>query len=228
MKEYADNEINNKFGRTGFFSGASHRLFELNFIGGEEFLEKNKEKGVGGTKLEILKDGSLEINTGSYKTSAVLNKNNLIFITIEKQDVVSQKKNKSVIGRAVLGGLLLGPLGAVVGGMTGIGEKEVKQKRLADYLVAFKIIDDISNKEKILLFGCKSKNYSRVENYLSKYFKEAIKKPEDIIETFEKKQIQSGSRVDELFKLKNLLIEGFLTKEEFEVEKQKIINRNDN
>jgi len=227
MKEYADNEINNKFGRTGFFSGASRRLFELNLIGGEEFLENNIEKGIGGTKLEILKDGSLEINTGSLKTSAVLIKNNLIFITIEEQDVVLQKKNKSVIGRAVLGGLLLGPLGAVVGGMTGIGEKEVKQKRLADYLISFRIIDDVSNKEKILLFGCKSKDYSRVENYLSKYFKEKIKKPEDVIETFENKQTQSGSRVDELFKLKNLLTEGFLTQEEFEAEKQKIINMND-
>lgn len=31
--------------------------------------------------------------------------------------------DKSVIGRAVVGGVLLGPLGAVVGGMSGIGSK---------------------------------------------------------------------------------------------------------
>ncbi len=62
MKEYSDNEIKSKYGRNGFFSGASKRLFELKFIGGEDFLEKNNEQGIGGTKLEILKDGSVEIN----------------------------------------------------------------------------------------------------------------------------------------------------------------------
>lgn len=34
------------------------------------------------------------------------------------------EKNKSVVGRAVLGGVLLGPLGAILGGMSGIGSKE--------------------------------------------------------------------------------------------------------
>ncbi len=34
------------------------------------------------------------------------------------------KMDKSVIGRAVVGGLILGPLGALVGGMSGIGSKE--------------------------------------------------------------------------------------------------------
>lgn len=32
-------------------------------------------------------------------------------------------EDKSVIGRAVVGGLLLGPLGAVVGGISGVGSK---------------------------------------------------------------------------------------------------------
>ena len=34
------------------------------------------------------------------------------------------KTDKSIVGRAVVGGLILGPLGAIVGGMTGIGNKE--------------------------------------------------------------------------------------------------------
>jgi len=179
MKEYTASDIKLKFGRTSFLSGASRRLFELNFIGGEDFLENNNKNGIGGTKLEILKDGSLEINTGSYKTSAILTKNRLKVIVIEKIDELFHKKNKSVIGRAVFGGLLLGPLGALVGGMSGLGEKEVKQKLLADYLVSFKIDDEESNNEKILLFGCKSKDFSRVENYLSKYFKDVLYNIED-------------------------------------------------
>lgn len=34
-----------------------------------------------------------------------------------------QQEQKSVIGRAVVGGLLLGPIGAIVGGMSGLGTK---------------------------------------------------------------------------------------------------------
>jgi len=35
-----------------------------------------------------------------------------------------KEKSKSVCGRAIVGGLILGPLGAIIGGMSGIGNKE--------------------------------------------------------------------------------------------------------
>lgn len=40
---------------------------------------------------------------------------------ISEKDVI--EKSKSVTGRAVVGGVLLGPLGAIVGGMSGVGNK---------------------------------------------------------------------------------------------------------
>lgn len=43
------------------------------------------------------------------------------------------QKDKSVIGRAVVGGVLLGGLGAIIGGMTGIGSK--KKSKKTHYLV---------------------------------------------------------------------------------------------
>lgn len=42
-------------------------------------------------------------------------------------------KNKSTVGRAVVGGVILGPLGAIIGGMSGIGNKQ--KKSLKSYLV---------------------------------------------------------------------------------------------
>lgn len=48
-----------------------------------------------------------------------------------RQELIS--KDKTVIGRAVVGGLILGPLGAIVGGMSGIGTKEQIKNR--HYLV---------------------------------------------------------------------------------------------
>lgn len=65
---------------------------------------------------------------------------NLVFFDSKNRDVMSIeyaditaveiitetiKKDKSVIGRAVVGGLLLGPIGAVVGGISGMGKKEI-------------------------------------------------------------------------------------------------------
>jgi hypothetical protein len=57
----------------------------------------------------------------------------LTFYPIHNSQIISIKQtsqeelartDKSVIGRAVVGGLILGPLGAIVGGMSGIGSKE--------------------------------------------------------------------------------------------------------
>lgn len=41
--------------------------------------------------------------------------------------------DKSVIGRAIVGGILLGPLGAIVGGASGIGKKQKTEYK--DYFV---------------------------------------------------------------------------------------------
>ena len=52
-----------------------------------------------------------------------------------------EQRSKSVAGRAVIGGVLLGPVGAIVGGMTGIGTKEKKK------IQSFVIINYTSNGE---------------------------------------------------------------------------------
>lgn len=60
-------------------------------------------------------------------------------------------KDKSVIGRAIVGGLLLGPVGAIVGGMSGIGtktsKKQVKKEKRDVYAI---VNDDIENPYKIM------------------------------------------------------------------------------
>lgn len=44
-----------------------------------------------------------------------------------------EQKSKSVGGRAMIGGVLLGPVGAIVGGMSGIGKKE--KKKIRSYVI---------------------------------------------------------------------------------------------
>lgn len=59
------------------------------------------------------------------------------------------EKQKSVAGRAVIGGIALGPLGAIVGGMSGIGTKSKKDIRF--YLV-INYKPNPNDSEKVLTF----------------------------------------------------------------------------
>lgn len=56
-----------------------------------------------------------------------------VYYGLESEIIV---KNKSVIGRAAAGGLVFGPVGAIVGAISGLGEKEQKKKRLL-FLISY-------------------------------------------------------------------------------------------
>lgn len=89
-----------------------------------------------------------EIYTGKVKvllnTHGIRIANNfyLPMLDIHNSQIISIKQttkadlvnlDKCVVGRAVVGGLILGPLGAVIGGMSGIGTKQKIQDK--SYLV---------------------------------------------------------------------------------------------
>lgn len=60
--------------------------------------------------------------------------------TIINAQIVSdqqlQQKDKSVVGRAAVGALLAGPLGAMIGGMSGVGTK-TKSKKISLLLITY-------------------------------------------------------------------------------------------
>lgn len=53
----------------------------------------------------------------------------------DEKEIVT--KNKSVIGRAAAGGMLFGPVGAIVGGLSGSGQKE-KTKHTFIFVISYK------------------------------------------------------------------------------------------
>lgn len=49
--------------------------------------------------------------------------------------IETTEKDKSVILRGVAGGVLFGPVGAVIGGMSGIGKKQKQKEVITNYLM---------------------------------------------------------------------------------------------
>lgn len=71
-------------------------------------------------------DNGLAIGPNFHNYIKINEKEILKFEHVEMLQV--QDKNKSVIGRAAAGGLLLGPAGMVIGGMSGMGKKKIEKK----------------------------------------------------------------------------------------------------
>jgi hypothetical protein len=129
----------------------------------------------------------------------------------------------SAIGRAVVGGVLTGGVGAVIGGVTGKkSHNEVVKK------IDLKIcVNDSSNpfyKIRFLDTECKKGDYIYNDGY------EKAEKWHGIISTFikqselkESKKESVSTDINDLLKLKELLDAGLLTNEEFTEQKKKLL-----
>lgn len=95
----------------------------------------------GGKAVNVsMEDGYLLIKQGKSGNEVKLPYDKITNANI-MEETEEIEKNKSVIGRAVVGGILLGPAAAVVGGMSGLGKKK---KSKSHY---FYVIDYTSNDE---------------------------------------------------------------------------------
>lgn len=97
-----------------------NRSVNLSYIDGVEGYNK-------GTAIALSIDNEnqyLTVKPRVFKNPPV----HLKFEQITGVNVVSEKdiieKSKSTVGRAIVGGVLLGRLGAIIGGMSGIGNKQ--------------------------------------------------------------------------------------------------------
>ena len=100
----------------------------------ENFLADNtgEKWNASGEHYQLsIKDGMLQIEKllGFVKKETVLiSRAKRVIIDLKREYTPAEyetiEKDKSVIGRAIVGGLLLGPVGAIVGGMSGIGTKQ--------------------------------------------------------------------------------------------------------
>ncbi len=226
MRLYSKEEMELIFGKYGFFSGEAGQglIGDIRYFGGfdkfDDAIENNNYKKENVPVYVTIRPRGIEfyltMGFSSYRTGIFFD--NFQYCVIEHQDQIIEQKSKSVIGRALIGGLLLGPVGAVVGGMTGVGSKQIKLNDV-DNIITIAFTDE-SDKEYIILFSCTNKKLKKVQEYFKSKFGDKFKKPSDI-----QPNTQSNTSIaDELLKLKELLDSGVLTQEEFVEQKNKILN----
>jgi hypothetical protein len=148
---------------------------------------------------------------------------------------VTKTSRSSQIGGAVVGGVLLGGVGAVVGGLTGSKKTTQKVKRV-DLRV---VIDNIGSPTHNVCFldldvdrgGIVHKAALDKARHWNGLFDIAINRADkarvqdvNVVRNEKQKSIKpSGSVADELRKLADLKADGVLTEDEFQAQKQRLL-----
>lgn len=132
----------------------------------------------------------------------------------------------STVSGAVLGGMIAGGVGAIIGGMAGEKETVNVVSRLELQVVVndpeksvYRIVF-AANTEEFTIHQLSSKELDEIAHHWHNLLSHIIKLNDSEI----KNNISNFNKIDELKKLGELLNEGFITQEEFEIEKQKLLN----
>lgn len=124
---------------------------------------------------QYIKEGKVTITA---HTNGICIQSGLDFFYISHEQLIEMKfitheqlktEKKSVIGRAVVGGILLGPLAAVVGGVSGIG---TKTKKIGSYLLVITFWDVYSHQVQTIFICTKIESV----NFIKKVESEKQKK----------------------------------------------------
>lgn len=173
MKLYEKKSLDEQIGKKGL----SYKQVggKLTYVSGipemDAILEGKSFLEVPSIANVLKRENGIEISI-MYKFKqyfTAIKNSDLIGISFENKEQIFQLKNKSVIGRAIVGGLLLGPVGAVIGGMTGIGDKQVGLN-MPDLLLTFKF-KNIKNEDDFLILSSSYKNQKDVNDFFVKHFK---------------------------------------------------------
>lgn len=160
----------------------------------------------------------LQIMTGLKLNSVAILESDILSINLEGQKLLFEQKDKSIIGRAIVGGLILGPVGAIIGGMTGIGQKKVAAD-MPENLLSISFME--KGEEKIILLSCKNKNKPFVEIYFLNNYKNKFQITHvSNIKPIAKFENDNTKRMLELISMKE---KGLLTDEEFSTLKSKLL-----
>lgn len=98
----------------------------IDHVEGLQFFDQEERLNVTWNKND--KELIFESLMNKKKPVVKLNLKKIIYVDVATEKEIIEK-DKTVIGRAAVGTLLAGPLGAVIGGMSGIGSKKKSKDR---------------------------------------------------------------------------------------------------
>lgn len=243
----------------GFFDNLSKKMEERSEKKKQEKAEYskvlNKFKNNDAKKFENyyfdLKDNQiLEIQNIFSKKYRIIDFKDVLSYSINKKehnDSKTETKRKHGIGRAVVGGVLLGPVGAAVGGLTSKKETQTISKDFVDHLgvvvnlndgTSFEIeyFDTTLKADDSLVTGCiKQVNQlatvleAGIENAKRKQTETVAIEPTKVKENNEQpvsatQSSPAADPLDEIKKLKGLLDIGAITQEEFDIKKKQLLD----
>lgn len=167
-------EVNDQFGSLTMFqkNGLQALIAKVEYLGGISVFDENKLHG-SPMVFDKRPKGLIIQSLLKSKYQVGISDECFKYFSIEHKDNIVGKKDKSVIGRALIGGVLLGPVGALVGGMSGIGEKDIKSKTIPDNILTI-AFDDEGN-ERYFCFSVSMKNFKSTEEYFLRHYKDKMK-----------------------------------------------------
>ena len=167
MKICTKEEINQLLGKNKWYKGAD-LLTGLKYLHGIDELNNIQDAAT-----LISKDITIEARPYGLNAWTLINFKTyrvpLLFQhfkswEIRKQETVIKKESKSVLKRAVLAGVLLGGVGAIVGAISGLKDKEVEKAiNGVENILAINYVDHV------LLFDCPNKRVEETKMFLNKY-----------------------------------------------------------
>lgn len=159
------------------------------------------------------KDKEMMISVRMYKSpSLLINFDNIKSYSIKRnQDEIIKK---SGVGRAVVGGALFGTVGAIVGAST--GDSHI-QKETRDLVLNIQLKNVIDGKKEVSIPFMLGKQRSHMTGTIE----ECISLLDEII--VDEPSVGNYSSADEIRKYKELLDDGIITQEEFELKKDKLL-----
>lgn len=216
-------QLKEMMGEYPMFSGKSEHVLFIDYIGGSSLIDSTVEDLTDSNGMMVNKANGLQF---VLNESFAIPKADILKWSIQNNEK-SAKSKKSLLGRALIGGLALGPAGVLLGGISSLGDKVIGHEAILSLLI------NHDDKEELILFGLKSKKITKVKKMLGYELatKEYTQHSESILSGEIKTHINpddndSKNFATEIREMKKLLDEGIINTEEFEAFKSKILNKN--
>ncbi len=133
-----------------------------------------------------------------------------------------ETKKKGVVKRSIVGGVLFGPAGAIIGGATAKEKTNVQAQTRQEIIRTLVVTRDDPYKP-VLRFSYDANLEKKLRDILAQ--NQAKEIPTVQATYIEQKNDVPNLIADELIKLKQLMDQGILSQEEFDQQKEKLLNR---